>query len=113
MTEQRLAELTFELPKLDDTPMSASEVAARLQGLPDWTYDAESVSITKRYAFADFAGALAFTNQVGALAEELGHHPEITVGWGAASIRLSTHDIGGVHLADLIIAARIDRIPRT
>lgn len=110
MTSNELADRTFELPRMDEKPMSTAQVVQHLEALSGWTYDEESVSITKRYGFSDFAEALAFTNQVGALAETLGHHPEITVGWGAASIRLSTHDIGGIHLADLIIAARIDRI---
>ena len=110
MTSNEFADRPFELPRMDEKPMSTEQVAQHLTALPGWAYDEESVSITKRYAFPDFADALAFTNQVGALAETLGHHPEITVGWGSASIRLSTHDIGGIHLADLIIAARIDRI---
>lgn len=110
MTEKSLADRTFVLPVMDDVPMESTEVIAHLETLSGWAYDATRVSIHKDYAFNDFAEALAFANRVGALAEELGHHPEITIGWGAASIRLSTHDIGGIHLADLISAARIDRI---
>jgi 4a-hydroxytetrahydrobiopterin dehydratase len=61
--------------------------------------------------FPDFARALAFTNQVGAVAEAEGHHPDITVGWGKVAITLFTHAIDGLSENDFILAAKIDAIP--
>ena len=113
MTELLLADLEFSLPKAGDMPMGPREIAGYLEGLSGWSFQAETNSILKCYAFEDFATALAFTNQVGALAEDHGHHPDIALGWGSASVSLTTHDIGGIHMADLILAARIDRIQRS
>jgi 4a-hydroxytetrahydrobiopterin dehydratase len=65
--------------------------------------------LEKSYTFKDFAGALAFTNRVGAIAESEGHHPEITLGWGKVTIALWTHIINGLSEADFIIAAKADQ----
>ena len=43
-----------------------------------------------------------------ALAEEEGHHPDITFGWGYATVSLHTHKIKGLHENDFIMAAKLD-----
>ena len=67
--------------------------------------------LEKEYKFPDFAQALAFTNRVGALAEEEGHHPDILLAWGKVKITLWTHKIDGLTRSDFILAAKIDRLP--
>lgn len=64
------------------------------------------------YAFKDFRAALAFTNQVGALAEEIGHHPAILTEWGRVTVTWWSHKIKGLHVTDFVMAARTDDIPR-
>jgi 4a-hydroxytetrahydrobiopterin dehydratase len=66
--------------------------------------------LQKEYRFPDFAGALAFTNRVGALAEEQGHHPDICLGWGKAAITIWTHKIDGLTRSDFVLAAKIDAL---
>jgi 4a-hydroxytetrahydrobiopterin dehydratase len=58
--------------------------------------------------FPDFAAALAFTNRVGAIAEELDHHPEIHLSWGKVGITTWSHDAGGLTRRDFRLAARVD-----
>ena len=62
--------------------------------------------LEREYRFKDFQTALAFTNQVGALAEQVDHHPEICLTWGRAKVTIWTHSIGGLSEADFIFAAR-------
>ncbi len=57
-----------------------------------------------------FAEALAFTNAVGAVAEEEGHHPVIELTWGRATWTWYTHEIKGLHQNDLIMAAKTDEL---
>jgi len=64
----------------------------------------------KVFSFPDFAAALAFTNQVGELAESEGHHPDILLSWGRVEIEIFTHKIDGLTESDFILAARIDRL---
>jgi 4a-hydroxytetrahydrobiopterin dehydratase len=66
--------------------------------------------LEKEFPFPDFAQALAFTNAVGAIAEEQGHHPDIHLAWGKARITIWTHKIDGLTRSDFVLAAKIDRI---
>lgn len=66
--------------------------------------------LTKTYRFPDFRQALAFTNKLGELAEQVGHHPELTLGWGKVAVELYTHKIGGLAEADFVWAAKADRL---
>jgi 4a-hydroxytetrahydrobiopterin dehydratase len=62
----------------------------------------------KRYAFPDFAQALAFVNRVGAIAEAEGHHPDVLLAWGKVELTIWTHKIGGLSLSDFVLAAKAD-----
>jgi 4a-hydroxytetrahydrobiopterin dehydratase len=66
--------------------------------------------LEKPFTFPDFASALAFTNEVGAIAEAEGHHPEITLGWGHVTITIWTHKIDGLSRSDFVLAAKIDTL---
>lgn len=65
--------------------------------------------LEKSYKFKDFREALDFTNQVGALAEEQGHHPDIYLAWGQVKLTIWTHKIDGLTESDFIFAAKADR----
>ena len=60
------------------------------------------------FSFPSFVEALAFTNHVGALAEDAGHHPAITTEWGRVTVQWWTHAIAGLHRNDFIMAAKTD-----
>ena len=66
--------------------------------------------LQKEYSFENFAEALEFTNKVGALAEEIFHHPDIFLTWGKVKITIWTHKIGGLNEADFIFAAKVDAV---
>ena len=70
-------------------------------------------SLEREFGFADFASALAFTNGIGALAEEAGHHPALLTEWGRVTVAWWTHAIGGLHRNDFVMAARTDRAYET
>ncbi len=64
--------------------------------------------LERTFKFKDFAQALKFTNQVGAIAEEEDHHPRIVTEWGRVTLAWWTHVIGGLHKNDFIMAAKSD-----
>ena len=69
--------------------------------------------IEKTLQFKDFASALAFVNQVGKIAEQEKHHPDICIfNWNKVRFTLSTHSIGGLSENDFILAAKIDDLAR-
>lgn len=70
----------------------------------------EEHHLEKEYRFKDFAEALDFTNKVGAIAEEEGHHPDILLTYGKVKIQLWTHKINGLSESDFVLAAKCDEI---
>jgi len=68
----------------------------------------ENKRIEKTYRFKDFKGALAFVNDLGKIAEEQGHHPDIELSWGKVKVILSTHKIKGLSESDFVMAAKCD-----
>jgi 4a-hydroxytetrahydrobiopterin dehydratase len=81
--------------------------AALAQGIA-WERQGDELVKTRRGR--DFADSLAYVNDVGALAEEAGHHPDIAINWNVVTLRLSTHSAGGITEADLVLARRIDAL---
>lgn len=88
--------------------LSDEEMISLLGQFDRWMLDGGRIK--KRYEFGNFAEALAFVNKVGAIAEELDHHPDITFGWGYAEIATTTHDQGGVTDVDFALAKMIDQV---
>jgi 4a-hydroxytetrahydrobiopterin dehydratase len=70
----------------------------------------KSGMLSKRFEFDDFKSALDFVNKVGELAEEVGHHPDITFGYGYAEISLITHSYNEITNKDKDLAKSIDQI---
>jgi 4a-hydroxytetrahydrobiopterin dehydratase len=66
--------------------------------------------LEKVFKFKNFAKALAFTNKIGAIAEEEDHHPLIITEYGRVTVDWWTHKIGGLHKNDFIMAAKSDEI---
>lgn len=71
----------------------------------------EKNALSREWKFKNFRLALAFINSVGAVAEELKHHPDIEFGWGYARLKITTHDAGNqLTDKDFQLALRIDQL---
>ncbi|MDO9712251.1 4a-hydroxytetrahydrobiopterin dehydratase [Paracraurococcus lichenis] len=77
---------------------------------PDWSLMDDATRIERRFQFKDFREAFAFATGAAELAEAEGHHPDITFGWGYATVSLRTKKIKGLHENDFIMAAKLDRL---
>jgi len=66
--------------------------------------------LEREFKFKDFRDALTFTNKVGELAEEQGHHPDIYLSWGKVKVTIWTHKIDGLTESDFVLAAKMDRL---
>mgnify|MGYP000865856516 FL=1 len=91
-------------------PLTSSEAEALLSQAPGWQLLENGTRIERRFGFKNFAAALAFVNRVGDLAEQEGHHPDITLGWGYANVLFYTHKISGLHENDFIMAAKVNEL---
>lgn len=82
------------------------EAEARLADLPGWKLDGEA--IVKEFGFQDFSQAIGFMMSAAVIAEKMNHHPEWTNVYNKVSVRLTTHDVGGLSGADFELAKRMD-----
>ncbi|MEM9985060.1 MAG: 4a-hydroxytetrahydrobiopterin dehydratase [Bacteroidota bacterium] len=85
-----------------------ADLVDHLSSLPDWNYQAQGIE--KSFTFGNFILAWGFMSQVAILAEKMNHHPEWSNVYNRVSIRLSTHDAGGVTDLDLQLAGEIEGI---
>ncbi len=96
----------------DSPPLRPEELDRALTELPGW--NVEQVEGIKRlvqtYKFKDFVQAMAFTQAIGALAEEYGHHPALLTEWGRVKVSWWTHKIKGLHENDAIMAAKTGQL---
>jgi 4a-hydroxytetrahydrobiopterin dehydratase len=68
------------------------------------------MKLTRQFTFRNFADALAFSQRVGDVAEQAGHHPVLVTEWGKTTVTWWSHKINGLHLNDFILAARTDEV---
>jgi 4a-hydroxytetrahydrobiopterin dehydratase len=96
----------------DAPTVTDQEVDELKPQVPEWELvEIDGVKRLRRvFAFDDFAQALEFTNAVGAIAEEEGHHPALLTEWGRVTVSWWTHKIRGLHRNDFIMAAKTDRV---
>ena len=88
--------------------LSPSEVTRSLQDLQGWSL--EGTSLTKRFEFKDFRGAVDFLDQVTLVADEQNHHPDVTIHWNELTLTLWTHASGGLTERDFRLAHSIDEM---
>jgi 4a-hydroxytetrahydrobiopterin dehydratase len=91
-------------------PLSPQEVERLHAQVPQWDVRDDAKRIERTFKFRNFGEALRFVQQVGELAESEAHHPDISFGWGYASVSLQTKKIKGLHENDFILAAKVDRL---
>jgi 4a-hydroxytetrahydrobiopterin dehydratase len=85
----------------------ANALMAQLKG---WELSSDASSINRYVEVPDFKTALRNANLVGDIAEKLGHHPDLGIGWGYLDITLTSHDVDGLTKQDFLVAAQIDGI---
>lgn len=103
-----LAEKQCAACKGDQTPLKGEALGKlRNQLGEDWSVVNEH-HLEKTYNFDDFRQALDFTNRVGEISEEQGHHPDIYLSHGKVKLQIWTHKINGLTESDFIFATKAD-----
>ena len=89
-------------------PLTREEAERFQSQTPNWELRDDGHRIERTFRFRNFQEAFGFVRDVGDLAETEGHHPDISFGWGYATISLRTKKIMGLHENDFIMASKID-----
>ena len=88
--------------------LSNEEIEARLGELEGWSREGEA--ITKTFDEGDFVGSVEFVRRIVQPAEEMGHHPDLSISWDEVRISITTHSQGGLTENDFELAKRIDAL---
>jgi 4a-hydroxytetrahydrobiopterin dehydratase len=109
---ENLKELECTVCREGAVLLEDEEIQSYMDSLPLWhAFLCDGIKQLERtYKFPDFKKALEFTNRIGMLAEEAGHHPTLITGWGKVTVIWWTHKINGLHKNDFIMAAKTDHI---
>ncbi|MBX3365360.1 MAG: 4a-hydroxytetrahydrobiopterin dehydratase [Phycisphaeraceae bacterium] len=83
--------------------LTPEEIKNRLAEMPEWAETGGEIHRT--FAFADFVEAMGFVNRIAIDAERANHHPDILIRYNKVTLRLSTHDAGGITEKDFALAA--------
>jgi 4a-hydroxytetrahydrobiopterin dehydratase len=94
----------------DEPTVTDAEIAEFQPQVSEWeVVELDGIKRLRRvFSFDDFAQALEFTNKVGELAEDEGHHPALLTEWGRTTVTWWTHKIRGLHRNDFVMAAKAD-----
>lgn len=107
-TEETIRRLASEKcrPCKDSRPYTSEEASERLQDLPGWSL--ESNTIVKEFRFKSYLSGLEFSTSLGKIADAQDHHPDMFVGWRRVKVVLTTHAIKGLSKNDFIMAANAE-----
>jgi len=89
--------------------MSVTELTPELASA-GWTTEADGKAISKTYKFNSFRAAMGWMVRAGFEAEEMDHHPEWSNVYNRVTVRLTTHDAGGLTEKDVALAERFEAI---
>lgn len=78
-----------------------------LDRLDGWSGTSKE-GISKTYTFDDFAGSIAFVNEIAEQAEQANHHPDLTISWNKVTVTYISHSANGVTQSDIEQARLID-----
>jgi 4a-hydroxytetrahydrobiopterin dehydratase len=85
-----------------------SEIESRLADLEGWKRSGDT--IVKTFELDDFVGSVAFVDKLVEPAEDMGHHPDLSISWNKVEISITNHAAGGLTANDFELARRIDSI---
>lgn len=88
--------------------LTPTQISAALADLPGWAVDADEVALYREIRLADFAEIFALMTRIALAAEKADHHPEWSNVYNRLSIRLTTHEAGGITTRDIALAEAIN-----
>ena len=79
-------------------------------GTADWQVDGPIASAVFRTG--SFLAGVELIEAVAEIAEAAGHHPDVDLRYGTVTVRLTSHDIGGLSRRDLELARQVSHVAR-
>ncbi|MCL7939384.1 4a-hydroxytetrahydrobiopterin dehydratase [Halomonas sp. ATCH28] len=110
----QLSEQQCEACSADAPQATETEIEQYKTEIPEWQIIERDgiMKLERIFTFRNFKQALDFTNRVGEIAEEAGHHPALLTEWGKVTVTWWSHEMKGLHRNDFILAARTDEVAK-
>ena len=87
--------------------LSQEQITAALGELDGWGQEGEA--LVRTFRFADFVHAIGFVEHLAEVAESQHHHPDIDIRYNKVTLRLSSHDAGGLTGRDVKLAEALQQ----
>lgn len=87
--------------------LSGNELDEIVKGMRGW--ELKDGKLQKSFRFSNFIEAFGFMTRIALEAEKINHHPEWSNVYDSVTIRLTTHDAGGITDYDVKLANIIDK----
>ena len=88
--------------------LTAKQVSLHLKAVPDWSKRART--ILRTFEFKGFLEGIDFVNRVARKAQKANHHPDIDIHFNKVTLKLTTHDEGGITEKDFSLARQCDEV---
>ena len=86
--------------------LTEEQIAVHLKNFADWSLSGNAIE--RKFSFKNFLRAMWFVNAVGYIAEAMNHHPDIAIHYNEVTLRIWTHDTGGITERDFRLIKSID-----
>lgn len=90
--------------------MDQKEIVEKLKSLQEWNYEIETKSLVKSFIFKSYLKNIGFVNAVAWISNKLNHHPDLMVTFNQCTVKITTHDAGGISDLDFELAKHIDQL---
>jgi len=88
--------------------LTTKQVSLHLRAVPGWSKRAQT--ILRTFEFEGFLKGIDFVNRIARKAQKLNHHPDIDIRFDKVTLKLTTHDEGGITEKDFSLARQCDEV---
>jgi 4a-hydroxytetrahydrobiopterin dehydratase len=88
--------------------LTTKQITLHLKAVPDWSKRAQT--ILRTFKFEGFLESIAFVNRIARKAQRINHHPDIDIRFNKVTLKLTTHDEGGITEKDFSLARQCDEV---
>jgi 4a-hydroxytetrahydrobiopterin dehydratase len=88
--------------------LTSKQVSIHLKAVPGWSKRGQA--ILRTFKFKGFLESIGFVNRIAKKAQRINHHPDIDIRFNKVSLKLTTHDEGGITEKDFVLARQCDEV---
>ena len=88
--------------------LTTKQISFHLKTVLSWSKRAQTIHRT--FEFKGFLKAIEFVNRIARKAQKSNHHPDIDIRYDKVTLKLTTHDEGGITEKDFVLARQCDEV---